>query len=238
MANEHTRWKAKTMNSIHIVIVCEGHTEETFVNGMLAPSLAVKNVFITARLVDSKGGNLKGQRVLRYLRNTLRERNDTYVTTFFDLYALPSDFPGLTAATRQTDPLVRATKIESELHQEVIATADCRPERFFPHIQPYEFEALLFSDTEKFAIAVPDWKNFAEQLNAGRQAFSTPEHINDGPKTHPSARLEQLRPRYGKVRDGMTVSKHIGLARIRAECKHFDSWLTHMENLPSLPPRT
>ena len=35
------------------------------------------------------------QRVLLFLRNTLRERNDTHVTTFFDLYGLAPDFPGV-----------------------------------------------------------------------------------------------------------------------------------------------
>ncbi len=31
------------------------------------------------------------QRILRFLRDTLRQQRDTYVTTFFDLYGLPSD---------------------------------------------------------------------------------------------------------------------------------------------------
>lgn len=224
------------MNNIHIVVVCEGQTEETFVNRILVPHLRDKGVFVRPTLVDSQGGNLKGQRVLRYLRNTLRNRQDIYVTTFFDLYALPPDFPGLVEAVSHHDPLGWAKKIELGFHQKVVKETKCRPERFFPHIQPYEFEALLFSDTAQFAKAVPEWKAFSDQLKADRLSASTPEHINDGPETHPSARLKQLRPRYNKVRHGMAVSGRIGIDRIRRECKHFDAWLTHMENLPPLQP--
>ena len=224
------------MSNINIVVVCEGQTEETFVNKILAPNLGEKGVFVRPTLVGSQGGNLKGQRVLRYLRNTLRKRQDTYVTTFFDLYALPPDFPGQVEATTHPDPLDRARKIETGFCKEVIERTECRPERFFPHIQPYEFEALLFSDTTQFAETVPGWKNFTEQLKADRQSAPTPEHINDGPDTHPSARLKQLRPRYNKVRHGMAVSSRIGIDRIRRECKHFNSWLTRMETLPPLQP--
>ena len=225
------------MNTIHVIVACEGQTEETFVNKILVPDLLARNVFVEARLVASQGGNLNGPRVLRYLRNTLRERQDAYVTTFFDLYGLPPSFPGWVDPAAQADPLKRTAKIENGFHAEVVNKAACRPERFFPHIQPHEFEALLFSDTAKFAVADPSWKKFTEQLNGYRQEVSTPEHINDGSKTHPSARLEKLRPRYKKVFHGITVSKQIGLARIRAECKHFDAWLTHMENLQPLPPQ-
>ncbi len=224
------------MSNIHIVVVCEGETEETFVKKILAPDLSERSVFVTPRLVGSKGGNLKGQRVLRDLHKTLRERQDTYVTTFFDLYALPPDFPGQVEATTHPDPLDRARKIETGFCKEVIERTECRPERFFPHIQPYEFEALLFSDTTQFAETVPSWKNFTEQLKADQQSAPTPEHINDGPETHPSVRLKKLRPRYNKVRHGIAVSGRIGLDRIRWECKHFDAWLTRMETLPPLQP--
>ena len=79
----------------------------------------------------------------------------------------------------------------------------CRPDRFLPHIQPYEFEALLFSDTSHFAREQPEWEQPAEELAAARRRAASPEHINDGPDTHPSAwlratcRLPQGSPRYG-----------------------------------------
>ncbi len=224
------------MNNIHIVVVCEGETEETFVKRILAPDLGNKGVFVMPTLVDSRGGNLKGQRVLRYLRNTLRTRQNAYVTTFFDLYRLPPDFPGQVKVAVHTNPLDRATKIETGFHTEVIEKVHCHPEQFFPHIQPYEFEALLFSDTAQFPREEPAWQRHVHKLEIARQSADSPEHINDGPETHPSALLERILPLYNKVRHGTALSSKIGLDRIRAECKHFDAWLTRMETLPPFQP--
>ena len=221
------------------VVVCEGQTEEVFVRDVLGPPLAEREVFVEPRLARTssrgKGGALSGQRVLRFLRNTLRERQDTYVTTFFDLYALPADFPGLSKSAAWSDPVRRAEAIETEFHAAVVQKAGRRPERFFPHIQPYEFEALLFSDVKRFSEVEPRWKTGLSQLQKARDSAQTPEHVNDGPDTHPSALLRDiLRPRYAKILHGSAVSECIGLDCIRAECSHFDKWLSRVETLPPL----
>ena len=224
---------------IEIIVVCEGQTEETFVNRILGPSLWSRNIFLHPRLIRtsrySKGGALNGSRVLLYLRNTLRERQNIYVTTLFDLYGLPSDFPGQQAAATNTDPLDRAVAVEAQLHSEAIQMAQCRDERFLPHIQPYEFEAFVFSDTERFAEVEPAWQTYLPRLAAIRNSAGGPEYINDGPETHPAARLQHLlRPRYNKLRHGIALCDLVGLDRIRAQCSHFDRWLTRMETLPQL----
>ena len=224
-----------------IVVVCEGQTEEVFVNEILAPTLWDRNVFLCPRLIatsrHSKGGPLKGQRVLRFLRNTLRERRSTYVTTLFDLYALPMDFPGRNATAARMDPTDQAAAVEAGFHATVVDAVGCRPDRFLPHIQPYEFEALLFSDPGQFAAVEPAWERYVAQLEVARRSARSPEHINDGAETHPSARLRNLlRPRYSKVRHGRAVSARIGIDRMRAECGHFDGWLARVEALPPLRP--
>ena len=224
-----------------VIVVCEGQTEEVFVSEILAPVLREGNVSLSSRLIStsrhSKGGALNAQRVLRFLRNTLRERRDTYVTTLFDLYGLPSDFPGRSEAAREIDSVDQAIAVEAKLHTTVIDFAECRPDRFLPHIQPHEFEALMFSDTAKFADVEPAWRTYVGQLEAARRSVRSPEHINDGPETHPSARLENLlRPRYNKVRHGRAVSARIGIDRMRAECAHFDDWMARVETLPPLRP--
>ena len=220
---------------IIVVVVCEGPTERDFVMEILQPALAHSNVFVDPRLIPTsplqKGGALTGQRVLRFLRNTLRQRRDTCVTTFFDMYGLPADFPG--AAGSRRDPLQRATAIEGALHKEVVQIAECRSDRFLPHIQPHDFEALLFSNTSQLVRERPEWARWAEELAAVRKGAASPEHINDGPETHPSARLERLSG-YRKVRHGTAVAKRIGLERIREECRHFSAWLTRLESLSAL----
>ena len=65
---------------------------------------------------------------------------------------------------------------------------------------------------------------------------ATPEHINDGANTHPSARLKNLlKPRYDKVLYGSGIATLIGLPPIRSECRHFDEWLARIESLQALP---
>ena len=222
-----------------VIVVCEGQTEEVFVNEVLAPALVDGNVFLYPRLIatsrHSKGGPLKGQRVLRFVRNVLRQRPDTYVTTFFDLYGLPSDFPGQAETATETNPVDQAITVERGFHSAVVDAVGCRPDRFLPHIQPHEFEALLFSDLGRFAEVEPAWQRYVGRLEAARRSARGPEHINDGAETHPSARLRNLlRPRYNKVRHGRAISARIGVARMRAECAQFDDWVARVEALPPL----
>lgn len=223
-----------------VVVVCEGQTEEAFVNRTLTPALAARHVLLEPRLVRtsrrSAGGALNRERVLRFLRNTLRQRTDVYVTTFFDLYGLSADFPGRSQGAALVDPHERAAAVETEFHATVVRVVECRPDRFLPHIQPYEFESLLFSDPGRFAAVEPAWQPFVGALEEARRAVRTPEHVNEGQNTHPSARLARLlRPRYDKVRHGAAVSAEIGVDRIRAECRHFDRWLTRLEALRDPP---
>ena len=90
------------------------------------------------------------------------------------MYGLPADFPG--AAGSRRDPLRRATAIEETLHKEVVQIAECRSERFLPHIQPHEFEALLFSNTSQLVRERPEWARWAEELAAVRKGAASPEH--------------------------------------------------------------
>jgi hypothetical protein len=157
------------------------------------------------------------------------------VTTLFDLYGLKPDFPGVDAARARNDPFQKCGNIEQALAAAVLEASGCRADRFLPHIQPYEFEALLFSDVTLFARVQPEWRRFENELREVREAAETPEHINDGPQTHPSARLTGLlEPRYKKPLHGGRIAASIGLARIREECRHFDAWLTKIESLQPL----
>ncbi len=222
---------------IRLVIVGEGQTEETFVRDVLAPHLVGHGVVPEPRLIAtssrSKGGALTWDRVRPFLRNTLHESPDTYVTTLFDLHGLRPGFPGI-AATGSVDPLARADAIEAEFRQAVVTEAGCRPDRFVPYIQPYEFEAYVFSDPGVLGTVDSGWQAFVGQLRAARASVESPEHINDGPDTHPSARLGVLRPPYNKVLHGARITMELGLPKIRGECKHFHDWLARLESLPPL----
>jgi hypothetical protein len=222
---------------VYLIIVGEGQTEETFVRDVLAPALAFNGIFATPRVIETspghRGGALNLDRVKRFIRNTLRERANTYLTTLFDLYALDTSFPGVADTAGQT-PRNRAARIEQLLHADMTAFANCRPERFLPHVQPHEFESLLFADVDRLCEIEPEWHVHREGLVKIRAGVEDPEWINDSPQTAPSKRLEVLAPNYRKVRHGPVAAARIGLDRIREECPHFRQWYERIAALPAL----
>ena len=127
----------------------------------------------------------------------------------------------------------RLEVLRSELHADVVAAADCQPDRFIPHIQPYEFEALLFSDMATLTRLEPAWQAASDVLTAARAAAESPEHINDRPETKPAAHLERelKNPGFRKRRHGPVAAQKIGLAKIEAECAFFAAWLSQIRAL-------
>lgn len=218
-----------------VVVLCEGQTEEEFINGFLVNELSHQDVMLEARVVRTsapgRGGGLDHQRVVTQLRSMLKQRPDTFVTTFFDLYGLPSGFPGVTEANGIPDPSGKASRVERRLREEVLKGMTVRPNRLRPHVQPFEFEALVFSNVDILGELEPSWASQVGPLRKCRDAVATPEYINDGPNTHPSKRLEVLQgPRYRKTLHGPLTCEHIGLDGLREQCRHFASWLSWLES--------
>lgn len=153
---------------------------------------------------------------------------DAWFTTMVDLYRLPSDFPGLSESKSIPEPRRRAKFLEERLLADVCAYLNGDPAalRFLPYIQLHEFEALLFSEPDTFALAFPEAGSAVDQLKAIRTQFESPEHIDDGPQTAPSKRIIALLPGYKKTVAGLLIAREIGLAVLRRECSHFDEWVT------------
>lgn len=220
-----------------VCIVCEGQTEETFVRDVLAPAFYHLGLNLIPEMVETspghKGGALKYDRVKRHLRNTLRQNSTPVVTTLFDLYRLDSGFPGFGAAQAQSDLQGRLNVLKHALHADVVGEAGCQPDRFIPYIQPYEFEALLFSDVPTLTRIEPGWATASGALAAARAAAESPEHINDRPETKPAAHLERelSHPSYRKRRHGPIAAQRIGLSKIEAECAFFAAWLAQIREL-------
>lgn len=219
-----------------VVVFCEGQTEAEFINDFLYLEMFTRGILLNARFIKTsqrgRGGALTRQRVLSQLSSELKQRSDTYVTTFFDLYRLPDDFPGVAEAKRFPDPLKKASQIEKRLGNEILQGHKTGQYRLRPHIQPLEFEALVFSNVDALGELEPSWASQIGPLQECRAAVATPEHINDGPDTHPSKRLEVLsNPDYRKVLHGPLAIHVIGLARLREQCIHFDGWVSWIESL-------
>lgn len=218
-----------------IVVVCEGETEEEFVRDVLAPGFYGLGLYLEPQMVETapghRGGALNYDRVKPHLRNTLRQNSAPVVTTLFDLYKLDKRFPGFEKSQGFLNLGQRLDVLRRELHADVVVAAGCQPERFIPYIQPYEFEALLFSDVSALTQVNPSWsKKAIERLVEVRAAAESPEHINDRPETKPAAHLERElnNPNYRKRRHGPIAAQKIGLAKIEAECAFFAAWLAQI----------
>jgi Domain of unknown function (DUF4276) len=221
-----------------VVVVCEGETEEEFVRDVLAPGLVGLGLYLEWQMVDTspghRGGALNYDRVKPHLRNVLRQKSAPVVTTLFDLYKLDKRFPGFDKSQGLPDLGQRLEVLRRELHADVVAAAECKPERFIPYIQPYEFEALLFSDVAALSLVNPAWPQKAiDRLLEIRNAAASPEHINNRPETKPAAHLERelKAPRYSKRTHGPVAAQKIGLAKIEAECAFFAAWLAQIRSL-------
>lgn len=219
-----------------VIIFAEGATEEQFIKRVVAPSLRPAQVFVKPQMLktsrDAYGGAVSFDRLKFNARNTLLQNSNAVLSTFLDLYALEANFPAYQDAKAKSDIYSRTICLERALHQAIVEHVGCRPERFFPHIQPYEFEGLLFSNVEALCNVEPTWHSYLPKLSAVRSSFQTPEHINDNFETKPSRRLESvLRPKYQKTRHGPLGAERITLPVMEAECAHFREWMSKLRSL-------
>ncbi len=224
-----------------LFIHVEGETEETFVNVVLAPHLyRLGYQKVSARLLgnsrnrDRRGGIRSWASVRADIINHLKEDRECLATTMVDYYALPREghaaWPGRLEAASRPFP-EKATQVQAALLADIAAELgdEFNPRRFVPYVMMHEFEGLLFSDCQRFAdgIGRPE---LATKFQAIRDAFSSPEEINDSPITAPSKRVEALVAGYQKPLLGALAVLEIGLDKIVQECPHFRAWVEQLEN--------
>lgn len=81
-----------------VYILCEGQSEEVFIRQVLAPYFININSqhclipIVTKTSAGHKGGGLKYHRIKKEILALLNHK-EAFVSTFFDYYALPNDFP-------------------------------------------------------------------------------------------------------------------------------------------------
>jgi hypothetical protein len=215
---------------IRCYVVCEGQTEETFVRDVIAPRLDNQNIDLRAFLISTspghKGGALTYERVKKFIIHTLKGDTAAFVTTFFDLYALDNQFPHFADSQKKADVYEKVESLEQSFKADIIQENSSFASKFFPYIQPYEFEGLLFSDIAKLTQIETAWSQTTNSLQIIRNSVETPEHINDSPQTAPSKRLENhlKNPSYRKTLHGTLAIEAIGIDKLLDECRHFKQW--------------
>ena len=217
-----------------ILVHVEGHTEEAFVNQVLAPHLhRMGYAGVSARLVGNarqrsrRGGGRSWEAVRKGILNHLQRDQTALSTTMVDYYGLPRTWPGREGAPRHATLSERAAAVEQAILED-ISTEIRRPPRFVPYVVMHEFEGLLFSDPDRFAQSLGN-PDLAPELRAIRREFRTPEDINDSPDTAPSKRVLNLYRGYRKPVDGVLAMQEIGLDTVRDACPLFDAWIAALE---------
>jgi hypothetical protein len=217
--------------------IAEGQTEETFINRVIVPHLASYSVWGDVRCVMTgrtrsiihRGGLRSYVRAKKDIMLWMKEDQnpDAAFTTMFDLYALPSDFPGYEETVRARCPYARVAELERAM------LGDVGHPRFTPYIQLHEYETLLLADPQKLDCRYSDCDRAIQNLVDMVAGFDSPELIDDGANTAPSKRIIREIPEYEgmKASAGPLVAEHIGLPTLRHKCAHFDQWLVQLENL-------
>lgn len=149
---------------------------------------------------------------------------DAWVTTLLDFYGLPDDFPGYQEALGPGDPRLHVRVLQDRFAMEIGHA------RLIPFIALHEFEAWLFSAPDVVAGHFNSVALAAKVRKAVEQA-GEPELINQGPDTHPKARLRGMGASYKETSDGPILIEKIGIPAIRGACSHFAGWLDRLEAL-------
>ena len=151
-----------------------------------------------------------------------------------DYYALPqsgnNQWPGRLESQFQVHRH-KASYVEKALKNDICRTVSSLDScRFIPYIMMHEFEGLLFSDCQTFAQSIGR-EDLIEAFQSIRDAYDSPEDINDSEETHPSKRILNLVPEYQKPLYGNLAAIDIGLSTFRRECPGFRRWLEKLESL-------
>ncbi|QOQ68158.1 DUF4276 family protein [Photobacterium damselae] len=220
------------MTIVHVI--CEGQTEESFVNELLVEPFAHKGIYLKPALIGRpghKGGNFKFERLAPDVEKRLLADKNCYCTTFFDFYGLPETFPGKNAVNATASVQDKANALQDALNEKLVEKiGEDAMRRFIPYVQMYEFEGLLFSDPHKMAEGM-NRSDLVQAFTDIADAFDTPEQINNSPQTAPSKRIENLVRGYEKPLLGTLAALEVGLDKMREQCPLFDAWLEKIEAL-------
>lgn len=218
-----------------LVVHVEGQTEEEFVNEILRPHLLAFKIHVYPRIAGNgrirRGGIRPWPSARDGIIRHLQEDSGGFATTLVDFYGLPKGWPGRSQVNGPDAPS-KAAVVENAILQDVAGRMGWGDHnvRFIPFVMMHEFEALLFSDCEAFSRAM-DQPRLHLAFENIRSIFTTPEEINDSPDSAPSKRIQAAYPAYQKPLLGNLAALEIGLDRMRAQCPHFNEWITKLERL-------
>lgn len=225
-------------------VLCEGQTEQGFVDDVLKPYLmlkgvtSVKSILVTTnKKKNVRGGLVSYQHALGDLSIMIKSNIDGeyerhIFTTMFDLYALPNDFPGYEESYSIVDKYSRVKSFERAFYNAV----SC--DRFVPYIQLHEYEALVFCGLDYLSQMYEGCESGLKRLKSDLLLVNNnPELINDRPDTAPSKRIIKAIEGdgrthfiYDKPKAGKFVAQKVGIDELCKKCGHFNEWIVNLIN--------
>jgi hypothetical protein len=160
-------------------------------------------------------------------------------TTFFDFYGLDEEFPGKQQAKSIIcgDIKIKFDSFIKGFSEKLTSDLGCyNMSRVIPYVQMYEFESLLFSDSEILAKNLYTKKDKVDKILA--EFDNDPERINNSFNTKPSKRILELynkkncpdKTDYNKVFHGNQIAQEIGYNKIISKCSLFSSWMQDIKS--------
>jgi len=193
---------------MRLIIVVEGQTEEAFVRHVLKPHLEPLGVYVSATIVGKMVARRRahkgrgGGHFRHWQRDIIGllasdQSAALRVTSLFDLYGLPEDFPEL---DQHINAMNTNTSCDALTHALAAVFND---HRFIPYIQRHEFEALVLASLDALGELL-DAEDDLQGLEALREDISgaPPEDVNEHRETAPSKRLKAHIPGYSKTVHG------------------------------------
>lgn len=209
-----------------IYILCEGQTEEEFVNSILRPYFNSHQIYDVRPILMTtskghKGGDVKYDRLKFNIDKLLKRETDILVTTFIDFFRLVNDFPKFEEAQAIQNKIPKVDFLEQALAEAIDNS------RFIPYIQLHEFEGLLFAAKDGFEF-LPDLNQASlSSLLLAINEKENPEELNDGELTAPSKRLEQLISGFDKKKPfyGAIIAEINTINPVLERCLRFSNWV-------------
>lgn len=218
-------------------ILVEGTTEELFVKQVLYPHLINFGIitfvqkWFTSRSSGAKGGSSNYDYIHNHLTRWIKQEGhnpDVNFSVMVDLYSFPRD------GNTVYDHEIKAIKggLEKALKLEEKIKAKTNFNRFIPYVQLHEFEALILANPQSLNTFYTDKQKEVNQLMQEIEGMN-PEDINETPEGAPSKRIIKHLAIYKKQKSiaGPFVTNSIGLAVLRERCKHFNQWVTLLEQI-------
>lgn len=239
-------WWSPMMKFLYIV--CEGQSEQIFIDNLLIPYLYTKhpNNFSEykisapilrspkARVQSNKGGDVRYVRIKNHIEHFITQTPNCYVTTFIDFYAIGNDFPSYGNLSHINGAIAQAHALENDLQQ--------IDYRVIPYIQLHEYETIYFADITGFVATDNKLEQISQKMNDILVQFNNqPEQINNNPTTAPSKRIHNIfasqllnykdaKTLYARLysADADYVSK---IDLIRNLCPNFNNWINWLLGL-------